>query len=94
MALAKDPLLKKINKSCTIEPRIDKAIIEYIHDQNHYLLREDGYKEPPYYNTVIEIALRRFLGLSAPEGYPQSPDEKHPAKQSPPSKPTPVVSDT
>jgi hypothetical protein len=70
-----DPELKKINKSCTLEPRIDQAIVAYTRNPDKYVLLKDGYRVPPKYNMVIEIALRKLLGLPAPEGYPKSPDE-------------------
>ncbi|MDD3724671.1 MAG: hypothetical protein PHV83_03980, partial [Bacteroidales bacterium] len=51
------------------------GIENFRRDQNHQLIREDGLTEMPAFNDVIEIALRKFLGIKPKESYPRSPDE-------------------
>lgn len=75
MADKKDTDNYKIHKSCTLSPEIVKAAHEYIRNPDKTMTRSDGYHEPPRFNTVIEIAMRKLLGLKPKPGDPVNVDE-------------------
>ncbi len=75
MANKKESDNYKIHKSCTLSPEIVKATHAYIRDPAKVMTRSDGYHEPPRFNTVIEIAMRKLLGLKPAPSDPINVDE-------------------